>query len=555
VPLREETVGDVRPALLVLLGAVAGVLLIACTNVAHLLLARTAARQRELAVRAALGAGRWRVARQLVTESLVLAALGGAAGVLLAHLGVAALVRLAGDAVPRLEEVRVDRWALAFTAGAAAITGVLVAVAPALRASRASVAAGVREGTRGAGTGRRQHALQGALVGGEVAACLVLLVGAGLLLRSFQRLSAVDPGVTADGVLTALVVASPTKYPEPERQRAVLDAIAARVAALPGVAAVGLCDCMPPESVRQAGSVVIEGGEPDAPPTVDQIRAGANYFGALRIPVRVGRAFTAADRAGGPLVAVVNEAFARRHLAAGAGAAGLSRVVGRRVATVEGRWLTVVGVVADVRYGGLAAAPRPALYYPLAQDPFPGMNLFARVVGRDGRTADALELLPAVRRAVAEIDPEIAVARVATLDAVVHDAVARPRFQAAVLATFAALALTLAAVGVYGVVAYGVTQRRREVSVRLALGARPVDVLRQVVARALRPVWIGAAAGLAAAAASARVLAGVVYDTDVREPATYVAVAATLLAAATLAAYLPARRAAAEDPAGALRGD
>ncbi|GLC25181.1 ABC transporter permease [Roseisolibacter agri] len=556
VPLREQLVGDVRPALLVLFGATAGVLLIACANVAHLLLARAAARQRELAVRAALGAGRGRVARQLLTESLVLAALGGAAGVALAYAGVTVLGKLAGDALPRLEDVRVDRWALAFTLGAVALTGVLVGLVPALRASRTDLAAGVRDGTRGAGTGRRAHAAQGALVVAEVAASLVLLVGAGLLLRSFQRLNAVDPGVRPAGVLTALVLAAPMRYPEPERQRAVLTAVAERVAALPGVQAVGLCDCMPPENVRQAGSVAVDGSAPDAPaPVVDQVRVGANYFGALRVPVRAGRAFTDADRAGSAPVAVVSEAFARRHLDAGPGREGLTRALGRRISFDQTRWMTVVGVVGDVRYGGLATDAAPAVYYAFAQDPFPGMNLFVRGARADGSDPDPLALLPAVRRAALDVDPELPLARVATLDAVVHDSVARPRFQTTLLALFGALALSLAAVGVYGVVSYGVAQRRREMSVRLALGARHADLLRQVVRRALAPVWLGVLVGLAGAAAGARALSGIVYATSIREPATYVAVTATLVLAAAVAAYLPARRASRADPALALRAE
>jgi putative ABC transport system permease protein len=547
VPLREQIVGDVRPALLVLLGAVGCVLLIACANVAHLLLARTSARERELAVRAALGAGRGRVVRQLLTESLVLAALGGAAGVLIAYLGVGALRAVGPEAIPRLHDVRIDRWVLAFTAGAIVVTAAIVGIVPALRSTRRDLAGSMREGTRG-GSGRNRHAFQAALVVAEVAASLVLLVGAGLFLRSFQRLRAIDAGIEPSRVVAMLVAASPTKYPELVQQGQLFARIVERVAALPGVRAVGLCDCRPPSHGRTAGSVRVEGGATDVreQPNAYQLRAGADYFGTLRIPVLAGRAFTAADRTGPAQTVIVSRAFARRHLGAGPDGA---RAVGRRIAFGSDDWWTVVGVVGDVPYSGLAAPIDPVVYYPFERYPFVGMELFVRTAG------DPASVVASVRRAVLEIDPELPITRVATLDETLAQSVAGERFNTLTLGLFAALAFALAAIGIYGVVAYGVTQRRHEIGVRIALGAQRRDVVRLVVMRALRPVAAGVVVGLAAAVAATGAVRGLLYGTSPHDPATYAAVATLLLAVAALAAYAPGRRAAGADPVAALRAE
>jgi predicted permease len=546
VPLHEQIVGDVRPALLVLMGAVGCVLLIAAVNVAHLLLARTTARERELSLRAALGAGRGRVVQQLLTESIVLAAVGGLGGVVLAHLGVASLRALAPDSIPRVGDVRVDTWTLAFTAAAVVVTGTLVGLAPAVRGARGDLAGSMREGTRGGGAGRRRHMTQGILVAAEVAASLVLLVGAGLFLRSFERLRAVDAGVEPTGVVAMLVAASPTRYEEPERRRAVFDRIVEQVASIPDVHAVGLCDCRPPSYARSAGSVRIEGGttDPRELPNAFQIRAGANYFGAMRIPVLAGRAFSAADRAGAPLVVVVNRAFVRRYLTTEPASA-----VGRRVSFGGDDWRTIVGVVDDVRYSGLAAPADPTVYSPFAQDPFVGMEMFVRTGG------DPLRVVPAIRRAVLEVDPELPISRVAAVEADLAKSIAGDRFNTAMLALFAAVAFALAVIGIYGVVAYGVTQRRHEMGVRIALGAQRGDVVRLVVTRALRPVTAGVVIGLAAAVAATRVAQGLLYGTSPHDPVTYGLVAVLLLGVGGLAAYAPSRRAASADPVSALRAE
>ncbi|MDQ3950800.1 MAG: ABC transporter permease, partial [Gemmatimonadota bacterium] len=516
-------------------------------NVAHLLLARTDARQRELAVRGALGAGRGRVVRQLLTESLVLAALGGAAGILIAHLGVGALRTLGPEAIPRLHDVRLDRWVLAFAAAAVVATGAIVGIVPALRSTRRDLAGSMREGTRG-GSGRRRHAFQAALVVAEVAASLVLLVGAGLFLRSFQRLRAIDAGVEPSGVVAMLVAASPTKYPELVQQRQVFARIVERVAVLPGVRSVGLCDCRPPSYGRTAGSVRVEGGATDDRelPNAYQLRAGADYFGTLRIPVLAGRAFTAADRTGPTQTVIVSRTFARGHLGAGPDGAG---AVGRRIAFGSDDWWTVVGVVGDVPYSGLAAPIDPVVYYPFERYPFVGMELFVRTDG------DPASVVTSVRRAVLEIDRELPITRVATLDEALAESIAGERFNMLTLGLFAALAFVLAAVGIYGVVAYGVVQRRHEIGVRIALGAQRRDVIGLVVGRALRPVGVGVVIGLAAAGAETRVAQGMLYGVSPGDPATYATVAALLVAVAAAAAYTPGRRAARADPVEALRAE
>jgi predicted permease len=548
VSLREQMVGDSQRTLLVLFAAVVCVLLIGCANVAHLLLARTSARERELAVRSALGAGRGRLVRQLLTESLVLAAGGGALGAGLAYASVWALRTLNAEAVPRPEAVRVDAWALGFCAVAVAITAVLVGIVPALRATRRSLAESMRAGGRGAGLGARHHATQNLLVTVEVGLSLVLLVGAGLLLRSFDRLRHVDAGVEPAGVTTMLVVAPPGIYKTPAAINTFFDRVTEQVAALPGVQSVGLCDCLPPDQVRSTTALVIEGApnESGALPFVNATHASAGYFGTVRIPVIAGRGFTAADRIGAPTVAVVNRMLATKLLHATARG---TEALGKRVSFDGTNWMTVVGVVGDVHYEGLAAPVVPAIYTAVAQDPEPGQNLMIRVAG------DLLRVVPSVRRVVAGIDSRVAPSRIASLEGVIADSLTGERFNAVLLGAFAGLAFVLAAVGIYGVVAYGVTQRLREMGVRLALGARGADVVRMVVTGSLRPVVAGVAIGLVTAGAAARVLERMLYGTSVHEPAVYVVVSVGLVAVAAAAAWLPGRRAASADPMAVLRGE
>ena len=548
VSLRDQLVGDSRRALFVLFGAVACVLLIGCANVAHLLLARTAARERELAVRAALGAGRGRLVRQLLTESLVLATGGGAVGIGLAFAALWALRAFSTDVLPLADAVRVDGWALAFCAAAVAVTAILVGLVPALRATRRSLAESVRDAGRGAGVGKSQHATQSILVTAEVGLSFVLLVGAGLLLRSFDRLRRVDTGVDASGVVTMLIVAPPARYPTSEKTNAFFDRVTEGVSTLPAVQAVGLCDCLPPTEVRTTTVLVLEGqSRPTGElPLVNAIRVGGGYFAALRIRVLAGRAFTTADRFGAPAVGVVNRTLAVKLLGvAGTGAEAL----GRRVSYDGSSWMTIVGVVDDVHYEGLATPVMPAVYTPLAQSPEPGYNLIVRTAG------EPMTVVPATRRAIAGVDPEVAPSFISSLQSAINNSLAGDRFNSALLGAFAAIAFVLAAVGIYGVVAYGVTQRRREMGVRIALGAQGGDVVRMVVTRSLRPVLAGVVLGLLGASASVRVLQRMLYGTSIHEIDVYVLVTVGVIGVAALAAWLPGRRAAGADPMMVLRGE
>jgi putative ABC transport system permease protein len=548
VSLRDELVGNWQRALLVLFGAVACVLLIGCANVAHLLLARTAARERELAVRAALGAGRGRLVRQLLTESLVVASAGGALGVALAYVALRALRTFSADVLPLADAVRVDAWALAFCVGAVGVTAILVGLVPALRATRRSLAESVRDGGRGAGAGTRQRTTQAALVVAEVGLSVVLLVGAGLLLRSFDRLRRVDTGVDATGVVTMLLVAPPSRYPTPDETNAFFDRVTEGVSTLPAVQSVGLCDCLPPTQVRTTTSLFIDGESRGdaARPLVNAIRVGGRYFGALGIRVLTGRAFTSADRFGAPAVGIVNRTLAVKLLHTDASG---SAALGRRVSYDGSNWATIVGVVDDVHYDGLAATVMPGIYTPLAQQPEPGYNLIVRTAG------EPMTLVPAIRRVIAGTDPEIAPSFIASLEGAITDSLAGERFNSALLGAFAGIAFVLAAVGIYGVVAYGVSQRQREMGVRIALGAQGADVVRMVVAESLRPVLVGVAFGLLAAAASTRVLQRMLYGTSVHELDVYLLVPLALVVVAAAAAWLPGRRAAGADPMAALRAE
>ena len=545
VSLRDQLVGDSKRALLVLFGAVACVLLIGCANVAHLLLARTAARERELAVRAALGAGRGRLVRQLLTESLVLAAGGGAIGIGLAYAALWALRTFSADVLPLADAVRVDGWALGFCAAAVGVTAILVGLVPALRATRRSLTESVRDGGRGAGVGKTQRATQSILVTAEVGLSLVLLVGAGLLLRSFDRLRRVDTGVDASGVVTMLIVAPPARYSTPEKTNAFFDRVTEGVSTLPSIQAVGLCDCLPPTDVRTTTSLVLEGqSRPSGElPLVNAIRVGGSYFAALRIRVLGGRAFTSADRFGAPAVAVVNRALAVKLLGSS------PEALGKRISYDGSNWVTIVGVVDDVHYEGLATPVMPAVYTPLAQWPEPGYNLIVRTAG------EPMTVVPATRRVIAGVDPEVAPSFISSLESTITNSLAGDRFNSGLLGMFAAIAFVLAAVGIYGVVAYGVTQRQREMGVRIALGAQGGDVVRMVVARSLRPVLVGVVLGLLVASASVRVLQRMLYGTSIHEIDVYVLVTIGLIGVAALAAWLPGRRAAGADPMTVLRGE
>jgi predicted permease len=550
LPLQQRMTGDARPALLVLLGGVLFILLIACANIASLNLARSITRRPELALRAALGAGRARLLRQALTESLVLALASGALGVLLAYAEVRALRFLPPGTLPRLQEVAVDRRALAFAAGVALATGILFGLAPAFRGRSDPLHDGLREASHRAGDGARARRLRAALVTAEIAITLVLLIGAGLLLHSFLRLRRVDAGFRPERTLSAHLVLPRAKYGDDRATAAFWQRLLERVEALPGVetAAVGMS--LPPDALEVSDTFSVEGqlSRPDQrTPQANLVFVSPHYFRALGVPLLRGRPFGGEDRAESRKVAMVSAALARRYLRGG-------DAVGRRIKTggperPKNSWMEIVGVVGDLRYDGLASAAEPALYEPLAQASWNEMFLVVRSF------AEPEALAPALRRAVSSLDRDLPLANVRTMGQRLSEAVAQPRFRTFVLGAFSALALLLAAVGVFGLIAYTVAQRTHELGIRMALGARRAEVLRLVLAAGGRLVAAGMAIGAVAALGMSRLLSSLLFGISATDPATF-ALAFSLLPLVALAASLsPARRATRLDPASVLRSE
>jgi predicted permease len=550
VGLQERIVGEIRPALLVFMGAVGLVLLIACANVANLMLARVAARDREVTIRAALGASRRRLVRQLLTESVVLSLAGGALGLGLAVWGVRALQALEPGTIPRLDEIGVNGTALAFALGLSLATGMLFGVAPAVHLMRYDLRDGLAEGGRGMAGHHSAGRTRSLLVLAEVALACVLLVGAALLLTSFIRLQQVDPGFRPEGILTARVTLPRARYDDPARQAAFADALLERVRSLPGVTSAAIASDAPLGDGPPYWSFAVAGVEQPAPDVVQDaviFRTTADYFRTFAIPLLRGRLYDASDRGDAAPVALVSEALARRYWP-DRSPLGARITLGDPTDT-SSVWMTVVGVVGDVRQEGPAAAAYPQLYLPLAQASSRSLLIALRTPG------DPPALAPAVKRAVSGLDASLALGRVATMDERVAGVLARPRVNALLLAGFAATALVLAALGIYGVIAYSVVRRTRELGIRMALGARAADVLRLVLRQGMAPVLAGLALGLGGAAAASRVLRGLLYGVGGTDPMTYAGVATFLAAVALLASYLPARRAATADPVVALRDE
>jgi predicted permease len=565
IPLHDDLIGDVRPALLTLLGAVGFVLLIACANVANLLLARSSVRQREIAIRRALGAGRARLVRQLLTESATLAAVGGTLGLLVAVWGVDALVELSPASLPRLQSVSVDRVVLAFTAALSLLTGVLFGLAPAIQGSQADLQQVIRESTPSASAAARAARLRSLLVVGEFALALVLLVGAALLVQSFWRLQRVNLGFTSSSVLTARIWLPQPNLPQTgpyfthdarvSFYRRVID----RVAALPGVVAVGGISNLPLGGAQGRTSFVVEGRSADASAvaTSDVALVTPDYFRALGIELVRGRTFDDHDDVRAPAAIVVSERFAREFFAG-------ADPIGKRVSVGRGRpaggpvqaqpqqrapdsWLTIVGVVRDVKSARLDAPAPPLMYRPVLQVSNLALTLVVRT------TQDPAALGESIRREVRAVDPNEPVFSVRTMDAVVAAAFAQRRFTMVLLALFAATALVLSAIGIYGVMAYLVAQRTREIGIRIALGASRRDVLSMVLGHGIRLAAAGVTVGLLGAVAVTRAIAALLYGVSPRDPGTLVALSATLTAVALLACYIPARRATRVDPIRALR--
>jgi len=545
-PIYDRLVGGVRTALLVLMGVVALVLLIASANVANLLLARAKSREREIAIRTALGAGRGRLVRQLLTETVLLSAAGSVLGVLLARWILDVLPTIGAD-IPRLATVRIDLGVLAFTAAVAVATGLLFGLAPAWQAARSDAAHGLREGGRGS-SGPAARRLRAGLTAAEVALALVVLVGAGLLVQSLVRLLHVDAGFTADHLLTFNVaMVGPT--PRTPAQRAVLAReIVDRVSRIPGVEAAGGGTGLPPVTPQRATGFAAEGVAESAAAQRRGyfLAVTPDYFRALGARVREGRAFTDRDGAGAPEVVILNRALARRLY-------GEAGAVGRRLKLVSpdqgDGWRTVVGVVDDVRYSGLDDPGEAAIYTPFAQTPFLWTYVMVRTQG------PPLALAGAVRAAVSAVDPTLEAAAVKPMTDVMAETVAEPRFNVVLLSALASLALVLAAVGIYGVISYSVAQRTKEIGIRMALGADRRDVVRLVTGESLRLTAMGVGAGLLAAAAGARVLSTLLFEVQPTDAATYASAAGFLVLVALAASAVPAWRATRVAPVSALRAE
>jgi predicted permease len=540
--LRDMIVGDVQTPLLVLLGAVALVLLVACANVANLLLARASARQGELAIRVAMGAGRGRLLRQLLAESLVLAIAGGAAGLVIAYWATGALVAAQPADIPRLDEVGLNGTVVLFTLGVSLVTGLGFGLLPALQATGKRLTRSLREGGRGSGQCRGSHRVRATLVIAEMALSVVLLMGAGLLIRSFVQMTRVSPGFSAERAMAFRLSLQGEEYAGAQRVRDRVVEFENRLRTLPGVTSVAATTALP---LTGLGTVVDFRvvGVPPPPPNINREIGIASitpeYFATIGTPLRRGRGFTDYDRAGAPAVAIVNEAAVRRWFPD-------RDPIGQQV-EMSGVGREVVGVVADVRQRRPGQAVAPQLFTPYAQRTTPTVRIVVRAV------QDPLALAPSIRAEIRRLDPNLALADFTPLEQLIAGSVARPRFYTALLALFAGVALVLAATGVFGVMSYAVAQRSREISIRMALGARAGQVLRMIVGRAIALAAAGAVLGIAASVAAGRVIQNQLFGVGILDPVTLGVVVAVLIGSAAAASFLPARRAAALDPATALR--
>ncbi|MFL5578252.1 MAG: ABC transporter permease [Gemmatimonadaceae bacterium] len=555
-PLQEQIVGKVRPALLAMLGAVAFVLLIACANVANLLLVRAAARESEIAVRTALGAGRGRLVRQLVTESVLLALAGAVLGALLASWAVDAVVAFGPRRLPRLDEVAVDGHVLLFAAAIAVATGIAFGLVPALQAARPDIGQVLNASVRGTSRGGAQRT-RSALVMSEMALAVVLLVGAGLLIRSFTRLIRVDPGFRTENVVTFSVTLPDAKYPFDRDKRALLGALVERLRALPGTQAVGVVFNRPMgrRVIRTVFDVAGRAPNPPEKRTPTGVQpASPDYFRALNIPLVRGRLYTPADdRPDAPPVVVVSEEFVRRYFP-GEDPIGKRITLGVTHDTAQtGTEVTaqgeIVGIVGDVRETDLAEPAYPTTYLPYNTLPLGDVAVLVR------STAGAELVEGAARTVLRELDADLPIYDMRRLTEVIAESVSQPRFYTLLLAGFAAIALVLAAVGIYGVISYAVTLRTRELGIRVALGASSGQVVRMVLGQGFALTLAGVAVGLGAAFLLTRVIASLLFGVGALDPLTYGAVAGVLLGVAALASYVPARRAARVDPLLAMRAE
>jgi putative ABC transport system permease protein len=548
-PINEKVSGRIRPALLVLLGAVAFVLLIACANVANLLLARAASRIKEVAIRSALGATRRDLLRQLLVESVMLAVMGGVLGLGLAWLGVKGVVALQPANVPRISELHIDGWVALFTLGVSLATGLLFGLAPAVQTSKTNLQETLKEGGRGATADRSGHALRRVLVVAEVALALTLLTGAGLLIKSLALLQEVNPGFDARNLLTFRVAIPNAKYRSDTTRIQYYDRAVAAVRAVPGVTDVGIASVLPFSGGWSTGGFTVEGYQPPTGkpgPWGDQRTVSAGLFTTLRVPLLKGRLFTEQDGASGPPVVIVDDEMVKRYWPN-------VDPVGKRITFNDPQrdsvvsWITVVGVVGHTKHEGLDAENRVQLYFPYRAGVGGGMTFVVRTAGDPNR------LLPSVRAAVHSVDRDVPIAAISTMDTNIANSMGQRRFAMLLLGLFAAMAMVLASIGIYGVMSYSVTQRAHEIGIRMALGAARRNVLSMVMGQGLLLVGLGVVIGVVGALALTRLIASQLFGVQPTDPTTFVLVAMTLVGVAALATFIPALRATRVDPVVALR--
>ncbi|MFY9608430.1 MAG: ABC transporter permease [Blastocatellia bacterium] len=549
VPLHEQVVGRVRPALMVLLGAVGCVLLIACANVANLLLARAASRRTEFAIRSALGASRVQLIRQMLTESVLLSLLGGALGLLLAIWGVPALIGISENSIPRAAEVGINLRVLGFTALVSLASGIVFGIVPALRSSSKPTTDALREGRRGTtGSVLHQRLLSG-LVVSEVAIALVLLTAAGLMIRSFLSISKVSPGFNPKGVLT-LGIGLSSRYPDIQKQASFYESLLAKVRAMPGVESAASTIRIPMLGFNASTSFTIQGRPvpSGSEPTADYRAVTGDYFKTLGIPLLKGRDLTERDNKDAPEVIVINERLAEQFFDG-------EDPIGKRIQIFPDptRWREVVGVVGDVRLIGLDADINPTVYVPMPQNPYPAAlrNVFL-VVRTEGEPKN---LVASIRGELRSLDRDVPIAQVKTLEEIVSGSLSQRRLSMSLLVVFSVLAGMLAAGGIYGVMGYIVAGRTHEIGIRMAMGAQQAEVLRMILGDGAKLTAIGVGIGLGAALALTRVLSSLLYGVSAADPATFAAISLVLACVAMLASYIPARRAARIDPMEALRYD
>ncbi|HEY7611779.1 MAG TPA: ABC transporter permease [Gemmatimonadales bacterium] len=557
-PAAEQLVGEIRPVLLVLLGAVALLLLIAASNVASLFLARAEERHREIAVRAALGARAGRIVRQLLTESATLAVAGGAAGLLLAAYGTRALVAAAPPTLPRLETIGLDLPVLGFTAVVSILTGLFFGLAPAWYAARPDLSRALTDGGRGGSAGARRQRFRRALVVTQIALALMLVVAAGLLIRSFERMRGVDPGFDPEGLLTARIELSPVRYDSSQAIRAFYERLVARADAMPGVRSAAVVKALPMAEPEIGDWSFLREGRFSLPPKQQDWNlsywqaVGPGYFETMRMPLLQGRGIEPSDRAGSLQVAVVNRTLARQAWP-GEDPIGQRLLMGGGAA--DSVWRTVVGIVGDVRHRGLDADPRPEIYLPHAQfpagtgTPLRTMRVVLRTEGNPGALAAPL------RAALAELDADIPLTDVQTMEEALGAWAAERRLTMQIVAGFALLALALGAVGVYGVMAHLVSQRTREIGIRIALGAVPREILGLVLSQGVWLAVAGISVGVLGALAASRLLTRLLFETDPTDTVTFVGTALALALVAVVASLVPAVRAVRTDPVDALRSE